>query len=438
MSIIKSKGQMLLELQRKLFNSRFFTISVLIHFILIVSFGGTVLFKQYVEPSDFTGDPGGSFVAPQTVAAPPPKPQQTQIKPQMTVQTPTSAAPSTTLDAITTMAPTNTSFQMPTIAAPVLAPSADPGKLTAPTSPSNMTGQLTMAMAKDIAGFTRGWVKNKPGQGPGTSPRNREFEFTAYLAKYGDPSDPKRGGDWASTNWIRDGKITGGSLPNLLYFMEKFSKDKIHALPQAVPLELSSQEIFSKKPPFIWFTGHRDFVLTAQEVENLQKYVKLGGCIWGDSSLPGRFSRFDIAFRREMRRVIPDVNKDWEELPPDHPMFVKNTYYPEIKEPPAAVNFYKEKVYALKFGPEVAIIYTSNDYGDMWQYGLTDKLQWDFSEDEKGHWLATNRQYWDLRSTYLRNVELPTVHSSYKFGTNVVIHLITRWEDHLRMIPQGL
>ena len=435
---LHEKSHVLLNFQRKLFNSRFFTISLLLHFILIVSFGGTVLFNKYAEAPDFTGEPGGNFVQPDTSAAPPPPQQKAPLQPTATMNAPATTAPTQTFDAITTMAPTQTAFSMPQIATPVLSPGVDTAKLAAPTGPAVKPGQLSMQQAKDIAGFTRGWVKNKVGQGPGTSPRNREFEFTAYLAKYGNPNDPKRGGDWASTNWVRNGKIVGGSLPNLLYFMNKFSRDKIHASPQAIPLDLSSDEIFSKKPPFIFFTGHRDFVLTDGEVENLQKYVRLGGCIWGDSSLPGRRSRFDLAFRREMRRVIADVNKDWEELPPDHAMYVKNTYYPEIKEAPAAVNYYKEKVYALKFGPEVAVIYTSNDYGDMWQFGLTDKLDWDRSEDEKGNWLATNRWYWDLRTTYLRNVALPTVHAAYRFGTNLVIHLITRWEDHLRMIPQGL
>ena len=47
-----------------------------------------------------------------------------------------------------------------------------------------------------------------------------------------------------------------------------------------MPLDLSSDEIFQKKPPFIWFTGHRDFKLTEKEVANLGEYLRRGGCIW--------------------------------------------------------------------------------------------------------------------------------------------------------------
>ena len=65
--------------------------------------------------------------------------------------------------------------------------------------------------------------------------------------------------------------------------------------------------IFNKKPPFIFFTGHRDFHLTDKEVTNLRNYIIVGGCVWGDSSLAGHRSRFDIAFRREMLECVEAV-----------------------------------------------------------------------------------------------------------------------------------
>ena len=57
-----------------------------------------------------------------------------------------------------------------------------------------------------------------------------------------------------------------------------------------------------------------DFKLTDQEVKNLGEYLRSGGCIWGDSSLPGQRSRFDIAFRREMLRLMPELNQKWHEI----------------------------------------------------------------------------------------------------------------------------
>ena len=41
-----------------------------------------------------------------------------------------------------------------------------------------------------------------------------------------------------------------------------------------------------------------------------------------------------------------------------------------MKEVPAGLNFYKEPVFAMKIYGEIAILYTANDYGEMWQVGL--------------------------------------------------------------------
>ncbi|MEI6351883.1 MAG: DUF4159 domain-containing protein [Verrucomicrobiota bacterium] len=422
------------ELQKKLFNSRFFTVSVLLHFIMVLTFGSTVLFNRYVEAPDFTGggDEGG-FVQDVKNLPPPPPTKPTQNTPAMQVNAPSATTNTPTVDAITSINSANVAFSLPQISAPQISPNLGM-ESAAPKVPTVANTQLTRVQARNIKAFTDGWIKKGGSSGVGSSIRNREVEFVAYLAKYA-------GGDWNSTNEIRDGKIIAkGSLPNLLYLMNNMSKDKIHASPIAEPLTLSSDEIFSKKPPFIFFTGHRDFVLTDQEVENLRKYVNLGGCIWGDSSLPGRRSRFDLAFRREMRRVIPDADKDWEVLPPTHPMFTnaKNMYYPEIKAPPTGINFYKEPVYALKFAGEVAVLYTANDYGDMWQIALDANAKLDWSRDERGWLIAMNEVMWGQRGVFYRGINEQNVFNAYKFGTNLVIHLITRWEDRLQNIPTGL
>jgi hypothetical protein len=430
LSTIQKHGRALHALQKSLVKSRFFTISLLLHIILVLLLGGTVLFNKYVEPPDFEGGEGeGGFVSPEAQTNQPPQaaPQQ----PTMTVSTP--QTPTTSLNAITANAAMPATFTMPTVMSPTLTPSvnnlAQTAPAAAPTSASGMSAQI----ASGIAGFSGGWAKGGKGRGPGTSIQSREFVFTAYLAKYA-------GGDWDSTVQMRDGKIWKGSLPNLLYVIDKLSRDKIHTDTQTVPLNLSNwDEIWAKKPPFILFTGHRDFVLTDKEVENLQKYIRLGGCIWGDSSLPGQHSRFDLAFRREMRRVVPDVDKKFEPLPPNHPIYT-NAYYPEIREVPPGINFYKEPVYALKIYGEIAILYTANDYGDMWQFAIDEKKNFDTRSDDTLHqFVAMNDgMWWNGRGVYLRNIEAPSVYATYQFGTNIIVHLLTRWEDKVRTAPKGL
>jgi hypothetical protein len=293
---------------------------------------------------------------------------------------------------------------------------------------------MSSQVAGQIKEFTGGWGKST---GSGTGTRQREFSFTAFIAKY-------NGGNWDSVFRLRN-NIPQGALPNLLEFMSKESRDKIKTnYKQVEAVALDSDRIFAAKPPFIFFTGSRDFILTEKEVANLQKYVRMGGAIWGDSSVPGRGSAFDIAFRREMKRVMPDKDKDFEALSPNDPMFRRAPYFPEVKKQPPGLNYYDEPVYVMRYFGEIAIIYTANDYGDMWEFGIKQKgpREWEINvdSDDKGEKVALQ---WDLyinNGIYVHNANpLPPIASildTYKFGTNMVIHLLTRWEDKLRSAPR--
>ena len=235
--------------------------------------------------------------------------------------------------------------------------------------------------------------------------KSREFQFTAYLAKY-----QRRRLGFHGLVARRQTKSRGGSLPNLLYLVTKFSKGKIRAEPQPVPLDLASDEIFEKRPPFIWFTGHRDFKLTDKEIANLAEYLRNGGCIWGDSSVPGQRSRFDIAFRREMLRLVPP-GEQWGTLSPQHPIYAAHLLPRNQVGVRRAINFYDEPVYALNgYGGSIAILYTANDYGDMWQFGLDDKDEFDTTRDEKRRMVAINEEMWHRRSLYFRNIEPKALH----------------------------
>jgi len=402
----------------KFSNSRDFSISFTLHAIIVAIFGGTVLFKAVQEPPDFEG--GESFVQPSEAQQPPPPQQQPPQQTQMNVTT-VSTPPTTQLNAITTMAVNPLNFNMtPTVVTPMAQtpPSMAPPKPVASDS-------MSTATASQIKAFTGGWGKKG---GPGTGVRQREFEFTAYIGQY-------QGGNWNSTVRVVQNKIETGSLPNLLYMMSVWSKDKIKTNYKNVQaIKLDSDQIFAIKPPFIFLTGTRDFKLTDKEVENLQKYVRMGGCIWGDASLPGLRSRFDIAFRREMKRVIPDVDKDFEPLPLNHPIFT-DTYFPEIKDVPAGLNFYRESVQAMKIYGEIAILYTSNDYGDMWQIGLNAQGQIDLRKTQNGSYVAINEILYRNREIYIRNLTPEALAATFKFGTNVVIHLLTRWESKTATAP---
>lgn len=416
------------KLVDKFSNSRDFTISFALHAILIAIFGGTVLFQAVKEPPDFEGGSGGFVEASNDNTPPAPtQPQQQQTTFNATTATPPTS--SSAMSAITTTSANPLNFAMATsiVAPTTMSPTAPSPAVAAPSTSSMSSDGLTPGAASAIKAFTGGWGK---GTGSGSGLKSREFEFTAYIGQY-------QGGNWNSTIRVVQNKIETGSLPNLLYLMSFWSKDKIKTNYKNVQaIKLDSDQIFSIKPPFIFLTGTRDFKLTDKEVENLQKYVRMGGCIWGDSSLPGLRSRFDIAFRREMKRVIPDVDKEFEPLPANHPIFTQ-TYFPEVKETPPGLNFYREPVFALKIYGEIAILYTANDYGDMWQIGLNQQGQIDLRRNEHNQYIAINELIYKNREVYVRNITPEALATTFKFGTNVVIHLLTRWESKVRTAPSS-
>ena len=92
-----SFGQKIID---KFNQSRFFTISLVFHIVLVAIFGTTVLFKAISEPPDFEGAPGGFVDSAEAMTAPPT--QVTQPKETtFTVTAPSSAAVTTSTPAIT-------------------------------------------------------------------------------------------------------------------------------------------------------------------------------------------------------------------------------------------------------------------------------------------------------------------------------------------------
>ncbi|MFV0337848.1 MAG: DUF4159 domain-containing protein [Chthoniobacterales bacterium] len=424
----------------KFSSSRDFTISFFLHAILLALLSSAVLFEVTNEPAEFQAEQG-ILNTENKIAPPTDKPQKQTSPPAANVlDLPPSSPITTPKDTISSLSPDALKFPLPSSnKISSVAPSSNSlDKLKDATLQKDLFGipGLTPQKAANLKSFAT-W---KQGTTRNVGGRSTEFEFVAFVGEYS-------GGNWNSTVQLdRNKEIVNGSLPNLLWIMSRWSKDKIKTNERNVrSIRLDSGELFSAKPPFIFLTGTRDFKLTDKEVENLRKYVMMGGCIWGDSSLPGSNSRFDIAFRREMRRVISDEDKDFKPLPASHPIFTQG-YFSEIKGIPAGINYYKEPVYALEMYGQIGILYTSNDYGDMWQIGLKEDGTVDLRRDEHSKYIAINPKIWDYRNTYLGNVNPPSakrgkpeiasnIEDTYKFGINVVVHLLTRWEDITSRAP---
>ena len=394
----------------RLAQSRFFTVSLVLHLILVAFLGGVVLIKKTAPPPDVVA----TILPEPTPLAPPRSGEPVNKSPSIDNRL---ANPGTTFDPVIATEQLRSQNPSPSVVDLPSPISPGPVLIGAVGNPSPVfSDQMSPAERKAVGDFTK-W--REPSRGKDA------YSFTAFLGRY-------QGGNWNSTVRVQNGEITGGSLPNLLYAMSKWSKDKIKTNERNVKaIALDSPELLTARPPFVFLTGTRDFKLTEKEIENLRLYIRSGGAVWGDSSVPGRRSAFDTAFRREMSQVLAGGgDQKFEPLPANHEIFAKG-YYKQVKDAPAGVNNYREPVEVLRWSGEIAVIHTINDYGDMWQVGLDKDGRIDTSRDERGQYVALNPALWDYRGTYVRNLEQPAVEQSYRFGINMVLHLLTRWEDRL-------
>ncbi|MDD5677627.1 MAG: DUF4159 domain-containing protein [Kiritimatiellae bacterium] len=301
----------------------------------------------------------------------------------------------------------------------------------------NMGAKIADAEVKRLIGvreFQRGWVQSggAGGSGPGSAVSFRHgagksvrAKFTIFQAKYLD-------GDW---------NCNPGALHNMMLQIRAWSKDRIDA--QIVPevLDIGTDKLFTLKPPFVYLTGHKNFRLADNEVKNLRDYLNVGGAIWADSALAGRRSRFDIAFRREMKRVLPD--RDFEIVPENHEMF--DIFFDNIGLP-TGMNYYHEPIEMINIGGKLAVLYTLNGYGHFWEARLNKdgKIEWGrinvAERGQKPNWQHVHGPhlgYPDSAIIY-RGITDESTRNIYKFGINVVVHLLTRYQRDFMFLPKEL
>ncbi|MCF7832600.1 MAG: DUF4159 domain-containing protein [Candidatus Marinimicrobia bacterium] len=116
------------------------------------------------------------------------------------------------------------------------------------------------------------------------------------------------GGDWYSNQ---------GSLENLMRFIEKSTG--IDMSERQAVVEPGSPELFQYS--YIYMNGHGNIYFNEEEVRRMRHYLENGGFLHADDNYG-----MDHSFRREMKKIFP--NKDWVELPFDHPIYHQKFDFP--------------------------------------------------------------------------------------------------------------
>jgi hypothetical protein len=402
----------------KLTRSGYFLGAVLLHLLIFLIVATWVVFQAPAPPpEDFnkTYVPAG--------APPPPPPPQVE----KTVTVPTHVSQTVTPIMNNNAMPSPFTIPLPNLNnATPLDNQLNKLQKMEMKMPDNLSKRLPAIKAMEMQNWGRS-LSNI--QDSGGDPHNVVATFPLFLASYAD-------GDWGCNVVLNNGAITAGSLPDLIQKMNEWSHNSLKGTVVPTPLDIGSPDLMAKMPPFVFFTGHKDFVLTDDEVQNLRNYLQNGGAIWGDNSLPGYGSRFDVAFRREMKRVIPDVDKKFEDLPLTHDIFAKSWF--TITEVPQGMNYYAEPLQHLDLDGKLAILYTPNDYGDLFFMrilpGDTSMEGWE-PRPGSGSPLFTNFNFVLNSTVFFRNFTLPSCLAAHQLGMNIIGHLLVRFDKDLLLAP---
>jgi hypothetical protein len=164
-----------------------------------------------------------------------------------------------------------------------------------------------------------------------------------------------------------------------------------------------------------------------------------GGAIWGDSAFAGNGSRFDVAFHREMKKVLPDKDLQFELLPAGHDIFTKGAFH--MEDLPPGMNNRDDPIECINMAGKIAVIYTPNDYSDMMtMHLLQGRNEREAQRDPQDYWtlqhpLYTPGAFVFHAATYFRNYTPASSMASYKLSMNILVYLIHRYDDELLLTP---
>jgi hypothetical protein len=156
------------------------------------------------------------------------------------------------------------------------------------------------------------------------------------------------GGDWYSDPT---------AIPNLVAFCNKNMSSAIQKKVEQV--EPDSPDIFQYA--YVGMTGHGNVSFTDIGAENLREYLLSGGFLHADDNYGMK-----PYFIEAMKKVFPD--KQWKELPADHPIFNSVFKFPEglpkihrhdNKRPQALGLFHKGRL--------IVLFTVESDISDGWE-----------------------------------------------------------------------
>ena len=156
------------------------------------------------------------------------------------------------------------------------------------------------------------------------------------------------GGDWYADP---------SSLPNLLEHLKNHTNVAVNPIEKRAKI---GDDIFIESSYF-YITGHGNIKFSDEEAQHLRNQLLAGAFLHADDNYG-----MDKSFRREMKNAFPE--KDWVELPLDHPIF--NIYYEFPNGLPKVHEHENKRPQALGLFDKgtLMVLYTyESDLGDGWE-----------------------------------------------------------------------
>jgi len=156
---------------------------------------------------------------------------------------------------------------------------------------------------------------------------------------------------------------TPHALPNLMKYVRHTTTLNVQS--KRIPVSPATDELFDY--PVLYMTGLRDFTLSEAEVIALRDYLAGGGMIVADAAA-GR-KAFDQAFRREIRRVLP--NAPLQQLPLDNAVYqwpheIQRVVYSDAVTE-ANANVGPPALEAITLERQLAVVYSAMSFSNGWE-----------------------------------------------------------------------
>ncbi len=152
------------------------------------------------------------------------------------------------------------------------------------------------------------------------------------------------------------------ALPYFFYQLDRRLQNEFPLYVDNSGIKLIGDEIFDY--PIIYFTSHYAFTFTDEEVENLQRYLAMGGTLWLDDCTGS--GPFMDSVPVHVQRIAPGSET--------HLMLQSDPRFSDIFKLIYSLSGYPEKredfrkpFQATLINGRPAIIFTPNDYGCDWE-----------------------------------------------------------------------